>query len=294
MQENLEGLTDDGLRWRGTGMNVPSDSLQRGANDPHFSMWGSAFRNQDPMMQQMLWWQQTYAQQAQYWAQYMQQVNNSNASQAAFTSLSSPPSSAIPSSVPAPAAAPAPAPVREEVAGAEVNARPQEIPRRGPLVVGLAAAQDDDDDGGIRVARDWLDWIYVGSRLAILLAVMYYYSSLPRFILVTLIVAGIYLYQKTIRRRLVAGNNRPHEVNNNINDEPLIPGQGEDGNDIAAADAVDEHVEGGDVNRPGPSNLSDVAAPPATNPNAFNMAVNLLVGFFTSLIPDVPAPEHLN
>lgn len=170
-----------------------------------------------------------------------------------------------------------PSPVATPVAQApEVNAAPEA--QRRPLVVGMA--QEDDDDGGaggIRAARDWLDWIYVGSRLSILLAVMYYYSSLPRFILVTLIVAGIYLYQKAAQRRYLLA-----EVNNNVNvqqpaehvADPPIGEQAEDHSPAAPAAAA--------------------AVPVTANPNALNVAFNLFVGFFTSLIPDVPAPEVLN
>jgi len=274
-----EALREDGLRQR---INVPASIPPTAAVPPanggsQLPVWG-AVANQagDPLTQQLLWWQQTYAQQAHYWAQYMQHQHYHMAS-----TIGSVPSTTAASIQAAPTAAiPAPEAPVAPVAGvaAEVDGQAPEAQRRGPLVMGLAAAQDDEEDGGIRVARDWLDWIYVGSRLAILLAVMYYYSSLSRFILVTLIVAGIYLYQKTIRRRLVLEN--LNEVNNNVN------------NDAAPAD--DEVAE----NAPAAAHGEDVrqaAQPrPTANPNALNIALNVLVGFFTSLIPDVPAPEALN
>merc|ERR1712071_476523 len=110
--------------------------------------------------------------------------------------------------------------------------------RRPPLVVG-GVAQEEDDDGGIRAARDWLDWFYIGSRFAILLGVMYFYSSLPRFMLVTLIVAGIYLYQKAIHQRRVILLNDNAEVNNNNNNN----NHGQAEADADRADAAEESVE---------------------------------------------------
>ena len=39
---------------------------------------------------------------------------------------------------------------------------------------------DDDDDEG----RDWLDYIYATCRVAIMLTMLYYYSTLYRFMFV--------------------------------------------------------------------------------------------------------------
>lgn len=43
--------------------------------------------------------------------------------------------------------------------------------------------------------RDWLDWVYTFSRAAILLSIVYFYSSFSRFIMVTMAMLVLYLHQ---------------------------------------------------------------------------------------------------
>lgn len=52
----------------------------------------------------------------------------------------------------------------------------------GPVV-------EDEDD----VERDWLDWVYTASRFAVFLSIVYFYSSLSRFILVMASLLFMYL-----------------------------------------------------------------------------------------------------
>ena len=243
----------------------------------------------DPVTQQMLWWQQTYAQ--QYWTQYMHQISSQgHHPQAAYPAAPAP----VPPVPQAAAVGPDPGrPVQPEE-------QQQQQPRRQPVAAVGGVAQDEDDDG-IRAARDWLDWIYMGSRLAILLGVMYYYSSLPRFMLVTLIVAGIYLYQKAIhqRRHLIhAPQRHGPEVNNNnggqaAEAQPPQPAQPPAVVPVPApevqAPAADADPAVANANR-----APEAPAVAAISPTAFNVAINVLIGFFSSLIPEVPAPEALN
>ena len=51
-----------------------------------------------------------------------------------------------------------------------------------PAAVGAAGGggamfEDDEDEGR---NRDWLDWLYVGSRLGVLLSIIYFYSTVGR------------------------------------------------------------------------------------------------------------------
>ena len=41
--------------------------------------------------------------------------------------------------------------------------------------------------------RDWLDWVYAVSRAAILLSVVYFYSSFSRFVMVMGAMVLLYL-----------------------------------------------------------------------------------------------------
>ena len=41
--------------------------------------------------------------------------------------------------------------------------------------------------------RDWLDWVYTFSRAAILLSIVYFYSSFSRFVMVMVAMLVLYL-----------------------------------------------------------------------------------------------------
>lgn len=287
-------LTDDGLRQRHTASHpstvpvAPIGAVQPGqpaewvTNGQFPAVWANQ-AGVDPVTQQMLWWQQTYAQ--QYWAQYMQQFSSHQ-----YPATPQSPSAGAPVQPVAQAGPVGPDPGRP-VQPEEQQAQQQQRPRPPMAAVG-GVAQDDEDDG-VRAARDWLDWIYMGSRLAILLGVMYYYSSLPRFMLVTLIVAGIYLYQKAIhhRRHIVPPPDRHAEVNNNAEAPPQpvpVPA------DQVPADEAEPVAANQPDRAPTAPAQEAAAAAAAITPTAFNVAINVLIGFFSSLIPEVPAPEALN
>lgn len=269
----------DGLRLRHTTNSTPAGDVPQGSHAIHdwssvqhaYPGWASHNSGTDDVARQLLLWQQTYQ---QYWTQYMYHMNNAQAPLAPSTQAPQAPTTPV---------TPAPAP-------ANIEPPQQEAARAPPQLVGVGGvAQEDDDEAGVRVARDWLDWMYVGSRLAILLGVMYYYSSLPRFMLVTLIVAGIYLYQKAIYQRRRNALLRNGEVNNNRAQ------QNEPGQDAPEADAnaepANEPIPDENV---GSRNEGNERIQNAATPNGLNVAINLLIGFFTSLIPEVPAPEAIN
>lgn len=283
LQAETTNVLEDGLRHRNATSIVPpplaSQEIQQAPQEwvvanGQFPVWANQPAATDPVTQQLLWWQQTYAQ--QYWAQYMHYISNGQQ----FSSTNTP-------AVLTPAVSPSP-----PVAAPAENNRPQQEPqRRPPLPAVGGVAQEDDEDGGIRAARDWLDWVYVSSRLAILLGVMYYYSSLPRFMLVTLIVAGIYLYQKALhQRRNAVGQVR--EVIDNVAERNR-----EDNDNADQVDGLDAPVADAVPNNPGdadPIATTERVQSTRVTPSGFNVALNLLIGFFTSLIPEVPAPEALN
>lgn len=50
-------------------------------------------------------------------------------------------------------------------------------------------AEDDEMEGG---RRDWLDWLYVMSRFAFLLSILYFYSPFNQFILLTVLIVIVY------------------------------------------------------------------------------------------------------
>jgi hypothetical protein len=128
---------------------------------------------------------------------------------------------------------------------------------------------------------------------------MYYYSSLPRFMLVTLIVAGIYFYQKALHQRrnavdrnreIIANAAAAAEVAANrevIENAEQVAG-------LDGAEAIPNNPLGAEVDPRQTNTATDRVQPAPATVSGFNVALNLLVGFFTSLIPEVPAPEALN
>ena len=57
---------------------------------------------------------------------------------------------------------------------------------------GAPLANDDEDEDELR-DRDWLDWVYMLTRLLLLLCILYFYSSFDRFIATTILITVIYL-----------------------------------------------------------------------------------------------------
>ncbi|KAL7633287.1 UNVERIFIED_CONTAM: hypothetical protein RMT77_016392 [Armadillidium vulgare] len=64
---------------------------------------------------------------------------------------------------------------------------------QGRLNQGRGPADEVEEE---MVARDWLDYLYFGSRMLILLSIVYFYSTLTRFIIVSGISIFIYMYQR--------------------------------------------------------------------------------------------------
>ncbi|XP_062355889.1 homocysteine-responsive endoplasmic reticulum-resident ubiquitin-like domain member 1 protein [Cinclus cinclus] len=172
-------------------------------------------------MLQMSWFQQIYAR--QYYMQYL-----------ASTAASADPSHArhpqeipvAPVTPPAPLADPFPAqnqPGNQNVA-AQVNAVADQNLRMnaqgGPLM-------EEDEEGG---NRDWLDWLYSATLLYVFVNMVYFYSSISRFLLVMGGTVLMYLHHAgwfPFRRRpvqLFPGNVPPQaalnqDQNNNFQGE---------------------------------------------------------------------------
>ena len=55
--------------------------------------------------------------------------------------------------------------------------------------------EEDDINAGADRDRDILDWMYLTSRVVLLLSIVYFYSSIARFLLVACLAGLVYLYQ---------------------------------------------------------------------------------------------------
>ncbi|XP_075274782.1 homocysteine-responsive endoplasmic reticulum-resident ubiquitin-like domain member 2 protein isoform X1 [Opisthocomus hoazin] len=127
---------------------------------------------------QMIWWQQMYAR--QYYMQYQAAVS------AQVTSSTEPVRSAVAQAINserAPANEPAAAPNVAVQENRPVNPNVQMNAQGGPVV--------NEEDFN----RDWLDWMYTFSRAAILLSIVYFYSSFSRFVMVMGAMLLVYLHQ---------------------------------------------------------------------------------------------------
>ena len=60
---------------------------------------------------------------------------------------------------------------------------------------GGGVMEEDDMNAGADRDRDILDWMYLTSRVVLLLSIVYFYSSIARFLLVACLAGLVYLYQ---------------------------------------------------------------------------------------------------
>ncbi|XP_019640366.1 PREDICTED: homocysteine-responsive endoplasmic reticulum-resident ubiquitin-like domain member 2 protein [Branchiostoma belcheri] len=218
-----------------------------------------------PINPQQAYWMQMYGQYAQHMA-YMQLAQQYGG---------------LPTTTAAPMAA---AQVQQPVAVANQNIVPNQPANQRPENVrmnaqgGMVMDDDDDEEGN----RDWLDWLYTLSRAAVLLSIVYFYSTTSRFVLLLVGLTLVYLFQAgwfRVRRR------QPPR-------EPVVEAPAR--NEARAENqdqAEDENGEGS-----GTEDETDTPAepPPIQQPGMLLTAWTFLSTFFTSLIPQQPPPVNLN
>ncbi|XP_047240672.1 homocysteine-responsive endoplasmic reticulum-resident ubiquitin-like domain member 2 protein isoform X1 [Girardinichthys multiradiatus] len=129
--------------------------------------------------------------------------------------------------------------------------------------------------------RDWLDWVYTFSRAAILLSIVYFYSSFSRFVMVMMAMLVLYLHQAgwfpfNPENELQLPGDRPNqeEMEGDLQNQDL---QEVDGvND----DASDDDGESGEEGAEDPNSV----------PNAgfLSSTWSFIITFFMSLIPEGP------
>uniref|UniRef100_H0VLL7 Homocysteine-responsive endoplasmic reticulum-resident ubiquitin-like domain member 2 protein n=1 Tax=Cavia porcellus TaxID=10141 RepID=H0VLL7_CAVPO len=210
---------------------------------------------------QMLWWQQVYAH--QYYLQYQAAVS----AQATLGAGAALPPSAQPLNLArAPGEEPAPAPNLDNQAANEnvpVNAQ------------GGPALNEDDFN------RDWLDWVYTFSRAAILLSIVYFYSSFSRFVMVMGAMLLVYLHQAGWFPFRQEGQQRA--PNNNIE----INHDGQHANNVELEE-MERIMDDGLEDESGEDTGEDTST--AQRPGLMASAWSFVTTFFTSLIPEGPPP----
>ncbi|MBN3311038.1 homocysteine-responsive endoplasmic reticulum-resident ubiquitin-like domain member 1 protein [Amia ocellicauda] len=258
---------EDGLRHRGNPQGVSSATL--GAAEMHHPAFAT-YSMYSP--QQLLWLQQMYAR--QYYMQYQAALAAASSSSSHVTAGSpslpvvSPPAPALANQAPVdnlPANQDAPQPQLINP-GANQNLRMNA--QGGPVM-------EDEED----MNRDWLDWIYTAARFSVFLSILYFYSSVSRFVLVMSSLLIMYLHTAgwfPFRRRAAQPGrdiplppevvqNQHNQIRNQLQEEQLQP-EG-DGQEEATLQDVDME----------PQRVSLVG-----------MAWVFFKTFFSSLIPEGP------
>ncbi|XP_066177932.1 homocysteine-responsive endoplasmic reticulum-resident ubiquitin-like domain member 2 protein isoform X2 [Sylvia atricapilla] len=202
---------------------------------------------------QMIWWQQMYVR--QYYMQYQAAIS------AQVTSSTEPARSAVSQAVNsehAPANEPAAVPNVAAQENRPVNQNVQMNAQGGPVV--------NEEDFN----RDWLDWMYTFSRAAILLSIVYFYSSFSRFVMVMGAMLLVYLQEGG--QQQAANNaevNRDGQHANNPDLEEM---------ERLMDDGIDED-SGEDAGEDGNTEQQ---------PGFMASAWSFITTFFTSLIPEGP------
>ncbi|XP_043364683.1 homocysteine-responsive endoplasmic reticulum-resident ubiquitin-like domain member 2 protein isoform X3 [Dermochelys coriacea] len=212
---------------------------------------------------QMIWWQQMYAR--QYYMQYQAAVS------AQVTSSTEPVRSAVTQPVNSehvPANEPPAVPNVAAQENRPVNQNVQMNAQGGPVV--------NEEDFN----RDWLDWMYTFSRAAILLSIVYFYSSFSRFIMVMGAMLLVYLHQAGwFPFRQEGGQQQAANNNAEVNRD----GQNVNNPDLEEMerlmdDGIDEE-SGEDAGEDGNTEQ---------HPGFMASAWSFITTFFTSLIPEGP------
>ncbi|KAG8563197.1 hypothetical protein GDO81_015973 [Engystomops pustulosus] len=168
----------EGIRQR----NVPPRSPIAQMDTPRSEGTSSAFSPYSIYSpQQIMWLQQMYAR--QYYMQYY----------AAATASSSP--SQRRQEIPVvPPAAPDPLPhpfaAANQAPNPEVPAPVNPVANQNLRMNAQGGLVEEEDD----LNRDWLDWVYTAARFSIFLSILYFYSSLSRFMMVLGAMILMYLH----------------------------------------------------------------------------------------------------
>ncbi|XP_041963239.1 homocysteine-responsive endoplasmic reticulum-resident ubiquitin-like domain member 2 protein [Alosa sapidissima] len=268
--------SSDGLRHRGPSHTVnpaPPGIMQDPAGFP-VPMQAGAPLPAHPMYMpmQMLWWQQMYAR--HYYMQYQAALA---ASQAPITASAPSPSATLSPPQPPQANDPPAAAAAAPNPAVAVAAVPEDRPANPNIQMNAQGGPVLNDD---ELNRDWLDWMYTVSRAAILLSIVYFYSSFGRFVMVIGAMLLVYLHQAgwfPFRQEQNPGaGEAPQEEVDRHNDMQEMERLMDEGVD-------EEDGESGEEGQP------DGANPGPPYPGFLAAAWSFISTFFTSLIPEGPA-----
>nr|XP_036883365.1 homocysteine-responsive endoplasmic reticulum-resident ubiquitin-like domain member 2 protein isoform X4 [Manis javanica] len=133
--------------------------------------------------------------------------------------------------------------------------------------------------------RDWLDWMYTFSRAAILLSIVYFYSSFSRFIMVMGAMLLVYLHQAGwFPFRQEGGQQQAPNNNAEVNND------GQNVNNLELEE-MERLMDDGLEDESGEDAGEDASV--IQRPGLMASAWSFITTFFTSLIPEGP-PQVAN
>lgn len=216
---------------------------------------------------QMLWWQQMYAH--QYYMQYQAAVT----AQATSSAVSAQHTASSPLNLAhVPGEEPPPAPNLVAQENGPMNENVQMNAQGGPVL--------NEED----LNRDWLDWVYTFSRAAVLLSIVYFYSSFSRFIMVMGAMLLVYLHQAGWFPFRQEGGQQQAPNNVDANHD------GHNANNLELEE-MERLMDDGLEDESGEDAGEDGSA--AQRPGLMASAWSFITTFFTSLIPEGP-PQVAN
>ncbi|KAJ4928346.1 hypothetical protein JOQ06_016138 [Pogonophryne albipinna] len=158
-----------------------------------------------------------------------------------------------------------------------LSQRPQADRRGNPEV--QMNAQGGEILNEEELNRDWLDWVYTFSRAAILLSIVYFYSSFSRFVMVMMAMLVLYLHQ--------AG-----WFPFNLENELQLPGANQD--DLEGEQQNQDFQEMEGVLDDGSDDDGESGEEAAEDPNSaphtgfLSSTWSFIITFFMSLVPEGP------
>ncbi|XP_068431197.1 homocysteine-responsive endoplasmic reticulum-resident ubiquitin-like domain member 2 protein isoform X2 [Clinocottus analis] len=160
-----------------------------------------------------------------------------------------------------------------------LSQRPQADRRGNPEV--QMNAQGGEILNEEELNRDWLDWVYTFSRAAILLSIVYFYSSFSRFVMVMMAMLVLYLHQ--------AG-----WFPFNLENELQLPGDAANQEDLEGELQNQDLQEMEGVMDEGSDDDGESGEEGAEDPNSaphagfLSSTWSFIITFFMSLIPEGP------
>ncbi|CAK6965861.1 homocysteine-responsive endoplasmic reticulum-resident ubiquitin-like domain member 2 protein [Scomber scombrus] len=160
-----------------------------------------------------------------------------------------------------------------------LSQRPQADRRGNPEV--QMNAQGGEIMNEEELNRDWLDWVYTFSRAAILLSIVYFYSSFSRFVMVMMAMLVLYLHQAgwfpfNLENELQLPGDRGNQ--DDMEGELQNPDLQE--MDGGMDDGSDDEGESGEEGAEDPNSVP--------NTGFLSSTWSFIITFFMSLIPEGP------